>query len=272
MGYAQVELRPIQPIYVLPDLRRSALLIVPAYNEAACIAPVVTEVHRTMPGIDVLVIDDGSLDDTARVACQAGALVISHPFNLGIGGTVQTGLKFAQQMGYDYVVRMDGDGQHDPAYLGTLLDIVRSGRADVAVGSRFLGGYGAEQIPPLRRLGVRLFAKEVSWLTGHRATDTTSGMAAMNRRAVTLLAGCMPQDYPEVESRILLHCAGLRVEEAPVRMRERMAGKSSIDSWRSLYYAIKVTVAVLLTAVKRRPVYRMELADVGSRALRGAHR
>jgi hypothetical protein len=271
MGYAQVELRPFQPVYILPDEYRSVLLIIPAYNEAECIASVVAEAHHALVGADILVIDDGSTDATGRRANEAGAIVLSHPFNLGIGGTVQTGFKFALQMGYDYVVRMDGDGQHDPAYLDALLSIVRSGQADVAVGSRFLWGAGPRHLAPLRRLGIRLFAKEVSWLTHHPATDTTSGMAALNRRATALLAGCMPQDYPEVESRILLHCAGLRVQEAPVRMRERLTGVSSIDSWRSLYYAVKVTVAVLLTAVKRRPVYRMELANVRPSALRRAH-
>ena len=229
------------------------IIIIPAYNEEACIGDVVRGARQAMPGADVLVVDDGSADATASVARAAGAFVVRHPFNLGIGGTVQTGLKFARRMHYDYVLRMDGDGQHDPRYLESVLAPVLDGRADVAIGSRFLNGKTEMKIPALRRLGIRVFSTEVSLLTRRKATDTTSGLTAMNRRAVEVLARYMPQDYPEVESRVILHSAGLSTEEVPVQMQERMAGVSSIDSWRSLYYAVKVSVAVLLTAVKRVP-------------------
>lgn len=231
----------------------SLLIIIPAYNEEACIADVVRGARDAMHGADVLVVDDGSADSTAAAARSAGAFVVRHPFNLGIGGTVQTGLKFARRMHYDYVLRMDGDGQHDPRYLESVLAPVLDGRADVAIGSRFLNGKADMKIPAMRRLGIRVFSAEVSLLTRQKATDTTSGLTAMNRRAVDVLARYMPQDYPEVESRVILHGAGLATEEVPVRMQERVAGVSSINNWRSLYYAVKVSVAVLLTAAKRVP-------------------
>jgi hypothetical protein len=211
---------------------------------------VVLSARRALPEADVVVVDDGSADNTSGEARKAGALVLRHPFNLGIGGTVQTGLKFAAFMGYDYVGRIDGDGQHDPHQLRQLLAKVQSGEADVAVGSRFLSGESRMRISPMRRLGIVLFAREVSAITRQRATDTTSGMLALNKRAVRCLAADMPQDYPEVESRVILNGAGLRTVEVPVSMSERVAGVSSINSLRSVYYAIKVSVAVLLTALK----------------------
>lgn len=230
--------------------KEQTLVIVPAYNEQGAIYQVVRSVRDSVPGVDVLVIDDGSADDTWLEAEAAGALVVRHPFNLGIGGAVQTGLKFAEQRGYDYVVRVDGDGQHNADEIRMLLDALRAGVADLVVGSRFIDADVDWHIPLLRRMGIRLFAWEVSSLIGHRATDTTSGFCAMNRRAVQVLAEYLPQDYPDVESRIIVHKAGLRQVELPVNMRARMAGISSINSWRSVYYAFKVTVAVITSALK----------------------
>jgi hypothetical protein len=235
------------------------LILIPAYNEQGAIRRVVSEVLAVMPAVDVLVVDDGSSDATAREAEAAGALVIRHPFNLCVGGAVQTGLKFAQQAGYDMVIRLDGDGQHDPRDIPHLYAVLRSRQADVVVYSRFLE---AEElttpIPRLRRLGIYLFALAVTVLTGRRATDTTSGFIGMNRRAITTLAAYMPQDYPEVESRIILHKAGLRVLELPGRMQARLSGASSINSWRSIYYALKVSVAVLTAILKDVPVFKGE--------------
>lgn len=240
------------------------LAIIPAYNEEKTIRWVVSRVHKTVPEADVLVIDDGSTDDTYREARLAGAFVVRHPFNLGIGGAVQTGLKFAQQGGYDFVLRLDGDGQHDPHDILPLLASLRSRQADVVIGSRFLDGGGNASLPILRHLGIRLFALEVRLLTGTQATDTTSGYMAINRRAVEILVSHIPQDYPEVESRIILHKAGLTTQEVPTRMHARRAGVSSIDSWRSLYYAFKVTLAVLIAAIKDIRVLTPEIADVGA--------
>jgi hypothetical protein len=226
------------------------LVIIPAYNEQGAIRQVVSSVRQAVPQADVLVINDGSVDNTAQEAEAAGALVVRHPFNLGIGGAVQTGLKFAAERGYEYVIRLDGDGQHNAAEIHLVLEALRAQQADMIIGSRFLDADVQWHIPLLRRLGIRLFAKEVSLVIGRRATDTTSGFCGMNRLAAQILATYLPQDYPDVESRILIHKAGLTQLELPVNMRARVAGISSINLWRSIYYAFKVSVAVITSAMK----------------------
>lgn len=230
--------------------RHRVLILIPAYNEAGAICQVVTNVQNAVPYADILVIDDGSKDDTFSVAQATGAFVLRHPFNLCIGGTFQTGLKFAFQHAYDFAVRVDGDGQHNPKDIEPTLELLRTNEADVVVRSRFLNGEPSMHIPWLRRRGIRHFSWLVSHLTGKKATDTTSGFIGMNRHAIELLARYMPQDYPEVESRITLNKAGLCTLERPTDMFNRSAGVSSIDSWRSLYYAVKVSIAVLMSACK----------------------
>ncbi len=248
---------------VSPTLTIEKLLIlIPAYNEQAAVGQVVDGVRAVLPWADILVIDDGSTDSTAHVAATAGAIVLRHPFNLGIGGTVQTGLRFALQEAYDAVIRLDGDGQHDPAGILTLYAALQRKQADLIVGSRFLHPGPKMAIPLGRRLGITLFAGLVTLLTGQRATDTTSGFMALNRRAVSLLAHYMPQDYPEVEGRIICRKGGLTTLELPVRMHSRRAGVSSIGTWPALYYAMKVSLAVLITAFKDIPTLPEELSDV----------
>lgn len=238
------------------DNENRLLVLIPAYNEQAAIGRIVRAVRDTLPRSDIVVIDDGSTDETAARAYATGAQVVRHPFNLGIGGAVQTGLKFAQQGGYDVVLRLDGDGQHDPDELGTLLDGLHTSGVDAVFGSRFLTDDCPMEIPLSRRLGIRFFAWLVSCLTRTGATDTTSGFCALNGRAVEMLVAYMPQDYPEVESRIILHKAGLTTLELPANMVMRRSGVSSIDRWRSIYYAFKVSVAVLIAAVKDTPLPR----------------
>lgn len=226
------------------------LIIIPAYNEQGAINQVVNGVRQAVPHADVLVINDGSVDNTAQVAESAGAFVVEHPFNLGIGGAVQTGLKFARDQGYDYVIRMDGDGQHNAEEIQLFLNVLRSGRADMVVGSRFLDADVDWHIPLARRIGINFFGWAVSLLIGTRATDTTSGFCGMNRFVIDVLATYLPQDYPDVESRVIVHKAGLRQVELPVHMRARMAGVSSITSWKSIYYAFKVSLAMITSALK----------------------
>lgn len=213
----------------------------------------VSSARQAAPQADVLVVDDGSVDHTAQEAEAAGAFVVRHPINLGIGGAVQTGLKFAQREAYDIVIRLDADGQHRSADIPLIYTALATGQTDLVVGSRFLDQGVTMPIPLLRRLGIHIFALVVSLLTGHRATDTTSGFMGLNRRAIALLIAYMPQDYPEVESRIILHKAGLKTLELPVCMQVRVAGVSSIDGWRSIYYACKVLVAALITVFKDIP-------------------
>ncbi len=236
----------------------SLLVIIPALNEQGAIRQVIKGVQDVLPHADTLVIDDGSRDNTAYEAQMAGAFVVRHPFNLGIGGAVQTGLKFAEQHHYEYVIRMDGDGQHDACGIEAMLAVLHARQVDMVIGSRFLDTDVDWHIPFSRRLGIWLYALEVTWLTGSRFTDTTSGFWAMNRRAIQVLAAYLPQDYPDVESRIIVHKAGLKQMELPVNMGERTTGVSSINLARSIYYAFKVTVAVITTALKDYPLSALE--------------
>jgi hypothetical protein len=227
------------------------IAIVPAYNEQGAIGGVVDELRAADEGYDVLVVDDASHDRTAERAREHGAIVVRLPFNLGIGGAVQTGFRYAADHDYDLAVRVDGDGQHDPAELAPLVEVVASGRADICVGSRFVGGEGYRSSAS-RRVGIRILARTVSLLTHQRVTDTTSGFQALNRKAIALFAGDYPHDYPEVEAAVMLHKHRLRLVEVPVRMRERQAGQSSIRGLRSVYYMAKVMLAILIGALRRR--------------------
>jgi glycosyltransferase involved in cell wall biosynthesis len=227
------------------------IAIVPAYNEQGAIGRVVDELREAGGGYDVLVVDDASHDQTADRAREHGAVVVSLPFNLGIGGAVQTGFRYAADHDYDVAVRVDGDGQHDPSELAPLVDVVASGRADICVGSRFAGSEGYRSSAS-RRVGIRILAGTVSMLTRQRVTDTTSGFQALNRKAIALFAADYPHDYPEVEAAVMLHKHRLRLVEVPVRMRERQAGRSSIRGTRTVYYMAKVMLAILIGALRRR--------------------
>jgi len=235
----------------LASLRRVA--IVPAFNEEASIGAVVGELADYDPGLRVVVVDDGSTDRTAEVARASGAKVISLPFNLGIGGAVQTGFRYAWENGYDLAVRCDGDGQHIPAELPKVVAPVVAGDADIAIGSRFVadGGYRSSAT---RRLGIRLLALVVSAIARQRVTDATSGFQALNRRALELFAADYPHDYPEVEGMVMTIKHRLRLVEVPVEMREREHGRSSITALRSIYYMVKVLTALFVGLFRRRVV------------------
>lgn len=228
-----------------PGTRNSLAVIVPMYNESASIGPVVREIRLHAPQADVVVIDDGSSDNSACIAGSAGATVLKLPYNLGIGGAVQTGYRYAVSQGYDAVVRMDGDGQHDASDIPALLAPILDGSADVVIGSRFLNGRG--YVPSLlRSIGIRFFAILASLITRRRITDPTSGFQACSKTAAHFLAAYTPQDYPEVEGLLLLCRAGFRIQEVAVTMRSRFAGKSSIRKLKTVYYVLKVTLAVLI--------------------------
>ena len=221
------------------------LAIVPAFNEAASIAEVVSELRDVDPELEVLVVDDASADATAAVAEAAGARVLRLHVNLGIGGAVQAGYPYAFERGFDVAVQVDGDGQHDAQELGRLLEPIRAGRADLAIGTRF-AGERSYRAPLGRRMGIRLFATLVSLLVRQRMTDTTSGFRAVNRRGIQLFAADYPHDYPEVESVVIAARGDLRVCEVPVAMRQRASGRSSITTWRSFYYVAKVLLALFV--------------------------
>src|SRR5215218_8963148 len=230
------------------------LAIVPAYNESGSVARVIRGLHAHAPEFDVLVVDDGSTDTTAEEAREAGAVVVQLPFNLGIGGAVQAGYVYAQQHDYDFAVQVDGDGQHDPAQIEALADVFRADETvDFVYGSRFAeeSGYRA---PLNRRVGIRIFASLLSVITRQRVTDPTSGFRLANRRAIELFARDYPHDYPEVEAILMLHAHRLQAREVPVRMHPRRDGRSSITSGESMYYMVKVLLAIFVGLFRRRPV------------------
>src|SRR5688500_3848706 len=231
---------------------RRGIAIVPAFGEEGAIAGVVAEIKAFDPGLDVVVIDDGSPDGTAAAARAAGAAVVSLPFNLGIGGAVQTGFKYALVHGYELAVRLDGDGQHDPTELPKLIAPVLAGEADIVVGSRFADEDTAYRAPLARRLGIGFFARIVSLLVRQRVTDTTSGFQALNHKGIALFAADYPHDYPEVEATVMVVRHELRLLEVSVRMREREHGRSSITALRSLYYVVKVLLALFVGLFRRR--------------------
>ena len=239
-------------VHSSPDLR--CLAVVPAYNEADTVADVIEALRRDAPGFDVVVVDDGSTDATSERAERAGARVLRLPFNLGIGGAVQTGFAYAQHHGYDYMVQVDGDGQHDPGQIATLqMAMAESPAVDMICGSRFATDTG--YIAPIsRRTGIHVFAFLLSRLVGQPVTDPTSGFRLYNRRAIQLFARDYPHDYPEVEAVLMLHHHRLRMREVAVRMFQRGGGVSSIRSGKSAYYMIKVLLALFVGLARARPV------------------
>jgi glycosyltransferase involved in cell wall biosynthesis len=240
------------PLTGLGELRRVA--IVPALNEELTVPRVIDELRAFDAGLVVVVVDDGSVDRTAEVAAAKGAVVLRLPFNLGIGGAVQTGFRFAFEHGFDIAVRVDGDGQHDPAQLARILAPVLRGEADIVVGSRFAAEEGGYRSSRPRRAGIRLLAWVVSRIAGQRVTDTTSGFQALNRRGIALFARDYPHDYPEVEATVMVIRHRLRLQEVPVSMRERGSGSSSITTLRSIYYMAKVLLALFVGLFRRNVV------------------
>ncbi len=228
------------------------LIIIPAFNESANLRRTLEEIRDQAGGSDLLVIDDGSSDSTRQEALRCGVDVISLPINLGIGGAVQTGLIYARDQAYDYVIRLDADGQHDPGDIRRLMPPLEQDEADMVIGSRFIKPMNKGYSPGIiRRAGIGYLSGIVGFITGQRVLDTTSGFCAWDRKAVHLFAERYPVDFPEPESLVLAVRNGLRVKEIPVRMRTRYSGKSSISPLGSIYYLFKVTCALFLMILKR---------------------
>ena len=232
------------------------LVIVPAYNEAEAIGATIGAIRQHASDFDVVVVDDGSTDATAERASVAGATVLCLPFNLGIGGAMQTGYLYASENGYEVAVQVDGDGQHDPRYIRELLDRLRSDpELNMVTGSRFLDPSGdGHRSSATRRVGIRVFSQVVSRITGRRVTDPTSGFRMTDRRGIELFAHDYPHDYPEVEAILLMHAHRLGSCEIPVLMRPRLTGSSAISSTQSVYYMVKVLLAVFVALFRARPV------------------
>ncbi len=236
----------------LTMLRRIA--IVPAFNEAGSIKRVVDEIRAFDPAFEVVVVDDGSRDETSAVAADCGAHVVRLPFNLGIGGAVQTGFRYAWEHGFDLAVRVDGDGQHDPAELGALVEPLLADEADIVVGSRFVERGDGYRSSVSRRVGIAVLARAVSLLVRQRVTDPTSGFQALNRHAIRLFAADYPHDYPEVEATVMLFKHRLRLLEVPVAMRRRESGRSSIGTVAAVYYMVKVLLAIFVALFRKNVV------------------
>jgi glycosyltransferase involved in cell wall biosynthesis len=238
-------------------LEKRRIAIVPALNEAATIGRVIREIREVDSCFEILVVDDGSNDETGAIAAAAGARLLRLPFNLGIGGAVQTGYRYALANGFDIAVQIDGDGQHDPSQLRLILEPLLAGDADVVIGSRF-AGVGSYRAPRGRRLGMHVFAAVVSMIVRQPLTDTSSSFRALNRRSLSLFAADYPHGFLEtVEATVLAGKYRLRLKEVPVTMRERELGRSSLTIPLSLFYTAKVLLAVFVSLF-RRPALHLE--------------
>jgi glycosyltransferase involved in cell wall biosynthesis len=225
------------------------LIVVPAFNEQEAIGQVVREIRATVPGVPVLVIDDCSIDGTAALARAAGAEVLPLPHHLGLGGSVQAGYKLAFELGYEYVIRMDGDGQHDPRYIPKILDALRTSSCQMVIGSRYVDG-GKEHTSFARGLGIRFFRLVLRPILGRVVRDPTSGFVGVNREALQVFSRSFPLEYPEIETLVVLQRKAFRFVEVPCRMRRRLGGRSTITALRSLYYIAHVLLGVFVNVLK----------------------
>lgn len=227
---------------------KKPLIIIPAYKEAENIEKLVDNIIENYPQYDYVIVNDGSKDNTADICKRRGYRFLDLPINLGIGGAVQTGYKYAARNGYQIAIQIDGDGQHDVAQLDKVIEPIKMGEADIAIGSRFLKKEGF-QSSSIRRFGIR-FLSGLIWLcTGKKILDVTSGYRAVNRRFIEIYAENYPSDYPEPEAIVAAVMHRGKIKEVPVVMQERQAGTSSIHAWKSIYYMIKVTLAVLICRI-----------------------
>jgi glycosyltransferase involved in cell wall biosynthesis len=239
------------------ELKKRILAIIPAYNEEGSVGKVIEEIRTNLSQADILIVNDGSTDLTPGIAKSKGAIVLDLPFNLGIGGAMQAGYKYAHENDYDIAVQVDADGQHDAKEIQKLLDALEVGKLDVAIGSRFLLG-SEYKGSIMRRIGIAIFSGVISTIVRQRVTDPTSGFRASNRKAIQLFASDYPQDYPEPEVVILLHQCHLKMGEVSVKMNERYSGESSITKIRSIYYMVKVLLAIFVDCFKRPPLLGWE--------------
>jgi len=235
------------------EIEKRALVIIPAFNEEGSLERVVRGVNTHLPQAHVLVVNDGSTDRTSEKAKASGATVLDLPFNLGIGGAMQAGYRYAYEKAYDIAIQVDADGQHDPEEIRKLLAALEVQKVDVAIGSRFIES-SEYKGSIMRRIGIAIFSGVISTIVRQKITDPTSGFRASNRRAIQLFASNYPQDYPEPEVLILLHQCHLKMGEVPVGMSKRYFGESSITKIRSVYYMVKVLLAIFVDCFKKPPL------------------
>ncbi|MBV6430736.1 MAG: hypothetical protein IANPNBLG_00853 [Bryobacteraceae bacterium] len=225
------------------------MIIVPALNEEGSVGNVVREIQQAVPGTPVLVIDDCSADSTAAVARAAGARVLSLPHHLGLGGCVQAGYRLAFELGFDYVIRLDGDGQHDPRDIPRIYEALRESGVQMVIGSRFVDG-PQEFTSLARSWGIRFFRAMLRPILGRTVQDPTSGYVGVNREALALFSRSFPLEYPEIEALVVLQRRAFRFREVACRMRPRQSGRSTITAAKSLYYIIHVLLGVFVNILK----------------------
>lgn len=227
------------------------LVIIPAYNEQDSIINVINKLKNDCPRADYVVINDCSKDNTLSVLKENNTSFVNLPINLGIGGGVQTGYKYALENGYDIAIQIDGDGQHDTAYLDKVIAPIEEGVADIAIGSRFIDKEGF-QSSGMRRAGIKFLSALIKICCGTKVRDVTSGFRAVNRKYIKMYAYDYPTDYPEPEAIVQASVDGARIAEVPVIMKERETGQSSIYAWKSIYYMIKVSLAIIICRISKR--------------------
>lgn len=255
--YKQIDLGLFKNITNIFKKRKKmkVLIIIPAYNEAENIERVVDDLIENYPQYDYLIVDDCSKDETQSICQKRGYNYISLPINLGIGGGVQAGYKYALENGYDIAIQHDGDGQHDPAYIEKVIQPIIDGQADIAIGSRFIDKEGF-QSSSARRAGIKLLSTLIYVCSGVKVKDVTSGFRAVNKEYIQFYAEDYPSDYPEPEAIVQARLNGARIQEMPVIMRERENGVSSINLKRSIYYMVKVSIAIIICRITRRRIVR----------------
>jgi hypothetical protein len=235
-----------------PLPRRRDLVLVPAHNESMNLPRVLDAIKSVLPTADLLVIDDGSRDDTSDVAWSCGATVVRHPFNLGVGAALQTGYRYALEHGYQRVVQIDADGQHRPEDARRILEVMDRDGADLVIGCRFLPGSGPYPMPRLRRMGKDYQAAIIKMLTGRKFADPTSGLRAMSTRVLWLFAQeVFPTDYPDADVLVMVSKAGVVISEEPATMLQREAGVSQHDGLKWVYYLFRMTLSLLVIAMGR---------------------
>ena len=226
------------------------LVFIPVFNEEETLRGVILGIRASLSQADILVVNDGSTDSTGNIAREEGVLVLEHPYNMGIGATMQTGFLYALNNGYNIAVQIDGDGQHDARFITSLIKPILDGQANLVIGTRYLSDGGFKSTF-LRKLGIRFFTTIIWIFTGKKITDPTSGFRAMDRKGIELFSKEYPSDYPEVEALISAYKKGLHFQEIPVTMRNRQGGASSIGILSALYYMVKVTLSISIGSFRR---------------------
>jgi glycosyltransferase involved in cell wall biosynthesis len=233
---------------IAPDAN-GLLVLVPCFNEQGAISQVVKDIQRVLPGTPVLVVDDSSGDGTVAVAKAAGAHVLALPHHLGLGGAVQAGYKLAFELGFEYVIRVDGDGQHSAEDIPRVFEVLKKSGCQMVIGSRYLQGQ-KHYTSPFRALGIAAFRTVLRPILGKQVYDPTSGFVGVNREALALFSRSFPLEYPEIEALVVLQRKAFRFEEVPCNVRPRQAGRSSITAVKSMYYIVHVLLGVFVNVLK----------------------